>query len=109
MEKHSAIFIIAIVALFSVAIVSNLFYAAKSSGFSLTGMVTSDLSVGDGEICVDSDDGRAYLKGTVSVYNSELEDYCLDDTRLVEYSCDSLFRTKSVHVCPFGCINGACI
>lgn len=110
MEKVTVIFAFAIIALFSVAIITNLSYGLRN--MDLTGfVVVEDISLSDfdGEICTDSDNGRAYLKGTVAVYGSVAVDYCIDDTRLVEYSCASLFRTSTVHICPYGCEDGACI
>lgn len=112
MRKISVIFALTIIALFSVAIVTNLSYGLRNVDF--TGFVTLDdgslsLPAYDGEICTDSDNGRAYLKGETAVYNSIAVDYCLDDTRLVEYSCETLFRTKNIYICPYGCSEGACI
>ncbi len=112
MRKISVLFAFAIIALFSVAIITNLSYGLKN--VDITGFVTNeagelDLPEFDGEICTDSDNGRAYLKGEVAVYNSIAVDYCLDEVRLVEYSCDSLFRSSKIHVCPYGCSEGACI
>ena len=113
MRKVTVIFAFAIIALFSIAIVANLSYGLRN--VDLTGFVVLDgvddvpISQFDGEICTDSDNGRAYLKGEVVVFNSAAVDYCLDESRLVEYSCDTLFRTSAVHICPYGCSEGACI
>lgn len=112
MRKVTVIFAFAIIALFSIAIITNLSYGLRNAD--ITGFVSldtlDDVSMAfDGEICTDSDNGRTYEKGEVAVFNSLAVDYCLDDTRLVEYSCDSLFRTFEVHVCPYGCQDGSCI
>ena len=110
MKKVTVIFAFAIIALFSVAIITNLSYGMRN--MDLTGFVVSeDMSMPEfsGDICTDSDNGRAYLKGDVAVYGSVYIDYCIDDTRLMEYSCASLFRTSTIHVCPYGCEDGACI
>ena len=112
MKKVTVIFAFAIIALFSVAIITNLSYGLRN--VDLTGFVSLDaqdisLPEFDGEICVDSDAGRAYLQGEVAVYDSVYVDYCIDDTRLMEYSCATLFRTSEVLICPYGCENGACI
>ena len=113
MRKASVIFAFAIIALFSVAIVTNLSYGLRSvdlTGFAVAdGLTDVSLPEFDGEICTDSDNGRAYLKGETAVFDSVAIDYCIDDTRLMEYSCASLFRTSTIHICPYGCLNGACI
>ena len=112
MRKASAIFAFAIIALFSVAIIANLSYGLRN--VDLTGLVTLDavdnvqLPQLKGDICTDNDNGRAYIRGETSVLGDVAVDYCLDDTRLVEYSCDSLFRTSKVLICPYGCEDGAC-
>ena len=112
MKRVSVIFAFAVIALFSISIVINLAYGLKD--VDITGFVTAtvddvELPEFDGEICTDSDNGRKYVKGETAVYNSVAVDYCLDDTQLVEYSCSSLFRTSKIHVCPYGCRNGACV
>ena len=114
MQKVSAIFVIFVVTLFSIAIVTNLWWGIQQADIDLTGFVSFE-GVQDvefelnGEICTDSDNGRAYVRGETAVFNSVAVDYCLDDTRLVEYSCATLFRTSEVVVCPYGCKRGACV
>lgn len=110
MRKVTVYFVLAIVALFSISIVMNLAYGLKD--VDMTGFVAFDAIDNvdfNGEICTDSDNGRAYVKGETAVFNDMVEDYCLDDVRLVEYSCDSLFRTSEIVICPYGCQFGACV
>lgn len=112
MRKITVLFAFAIIALFSVAIITNLSYGLKDvdiTGFVVSEVSSVDLPEFDGEICTDSDNGRAYKRGETAVFDSVAIDYCIDDTRLVEYSCSSLFRTSKIHICPYGCLNGACI
>lgn len=110
MRRITLFYILFIVALFSVALVTHA--SVGLEGSDITGYVvdaTNDIQLPDGEICTDNDDGRAYVKGETAVFESIAYDYCLDEQRLVEYSCVTLFRTSEIIVCPFGCREGACI
>lgn len=63
--------------------------------------------------CTDSDSGYDYnTKGSVTVDDATLVDYCFDDTLLYEAVCNvdgsnSLSQYK--YTCPNGCEDGACI
>jgi len=68
--------------------------------------------------CTDSDGGKNYYqRGTVKVNDTTYTDYCLDSSRLVEYSCPtdknqisgwSLIVITDIYTCPYGCEDGAC-
>lgn len=66
--------------------------------------------------CYDSDGGKNYyLRGTVEYSNGKVEesltDYCraYNSSTLVEFYCLNNTRASIDYVCPYGCINGACI
>jgi len=62
-------------------------------------------------VCVDSDGGLNYsVRGTASFNGSSGTDYCIDSTRVDEYSCPSLNSNfgRGSYSCPNGCVNGAC-
>ena len=70
----------------------------------------------DGPICSDSDGDDYFKKGIVSGlkttnFNSkyELEDNCLDENQLQEYSCVGDVFSSKTYSCPFGCSNGVCL
>ncbi len=54
--------------------------------------------------CSDTDDLDFFRKGTA---NGET-DYCLDNSTVVEYSCQNDRVTSSEYTCQYGCIDGAC-
>jgi len=73
--------------------------------------------------CIDSDGGdNIYIEGTIEgpllVTGAKPVDYCLDNSKLVEYSCEKTddflgtvikgLYSKSV-TCENGCANGACL
>lgn len=72
--------------------------------------------------CADSDGGDNLLIAGVVNYrlNGKLVqavDYCRDSVTLSEQACRGNYRTGSVgteqttieHICPIGCLNGACL
>ena len=59
--------------------------------------------------CTDSDGGENYYqKGTVTVNNVKLTDFCIDSKTLKEHYCVGSNARYSNYVCPYGCENGAC-
>ena len=84
----------------------------------LVGTCPSDCQVTQNIKCKDSDGGKNYfVKGVSSDYGTQnkVEDYCSNDTTLVEYSCTrkdsngNLILNKEAYLCQNGCQNGACI
>ena len=58
--------------------------------------------------CIDSDGGQDYF--TKGVTNNNVEDYCNDDSWLIEYFCEDNNVVSSIpYSCPSGCEDGVCI
>ena len=58
--------------------------------------------------CTDSDGGQDY--STKGIINNVIEDYCNDDSWLIEYFCGDNNGVSSIpYSCPNGCENGVCI
>jgi len=59
--------------------------------------------------CTDSDGGKNYYqKGTVTVGNVKLTDFCINSRTLKEHYCVGSNARYLNYVCPYGCENGAC-
>ncbi|MEK6903502.1 MAG: hypothetical protein AABW64_02550 [Nanoarchaeota archaeon] len=58
--------------------------------------------------CQDSDSTDLFTKGTTTAAGDTLEDYCVDETTVVEYYCVSGDLQVKVSSCGAGCQNGAC-
>jgi hypothetical protein len=70
--------------------------------------------------CTDSDGGKDYYtKGTVRLGATSYTDYCVDSSRIVEYSCPTvkeqtiplgqILIVTNIYTCSNGCQNGACV
>ncbi len=68
--------------------------------------------------CTDSDGGSIYERGQVSIVSPSgcptttmrhFQDYCIDETTLMEYECDKENRYHTQKQVNCECINGACI
>lgn len=81
----------------------------------LTGKVSGTCDI----TCSDTDEGNAFIKGTISGNNDycqefEKTDYCSEDNsnQLKEYRCDPTRKMNwysEIVTCENGCIGGACI
>lgn len=60
--------------------------------------------------CSDSDGGINYLvSGTTEREGAILQDFCVDDKRLIEHYCDSEDNIKlEQHICVNSCSRGKC-
>lgn len=69
--------------------------------------------------CTDSDEGNAFVKGTINGYDDRCKeftktDYCSEDNfyQLKEYRCDMQRKMNwysEIVKCENGCLDGACI
>jgi len=65
---------------------------------------------GDEIVCTDSDGGKNYNSlGTVQNNTFIEADRCLGNNELAEYYCFNNKPAREVYVCPYKCIDGACI
>ena len=65
--------------------------------------------ISSANVCRDSDGGiNLTLAGTTCDSNGCVQDYCVGDLNLAEYSCSGKQKILIRHSCEFGCLNGKC-